>query len=418
MQPLKNRFVSLLRWSERYTKTDMVYVAKGNFWGILGQVMTTVLSLALIMTFANYLPKETYGLYRYILSLAGILNIFTLTEMNQAVMQAAAAGNEGALRASVRYQLKWNVMQFLAFCALGAYYFSNGNMPVGISLLVMGVCAPLTQAFNTFGAYLSGKKEFRLNSLFGIATTAVYVAGMIAIIILSGNVVWLVVVYSLTTLGTTLAFYFATVRLFRPPITESRDALKYGRELTFIGFMGPVVSQIDKIILTHFWGATQLAVYSLATAIPDRATPFIKGWIGIAFPKFATKTPEELNKTFYLRIFQGLLVGAVCTLGYVIVSPYVFKYLIPKYLDALFYSQLLSISFLFAMPNRYVSLLMSSQKLSRLIFVNQASQNVLRVSLYVVLGIWGGILGLVIAQVLSSFVGMLVNIGMWRFRKT
>jgi len=415
---MKERLTSLLRWSEKYTKADMIYVARGGFWQILGQVLTSAFALALVMVFANYLPKETYGLYRYILSLAGILGIFTLSGMNQAVAQAVSVGNEGALRASVRYQLKWSIPQFLAFCALGGYYLYNGNGSVGISLLVMGVCVPLTLAFNTYGAYLAGKREFGLNSVFGIASTAVYALSMMAIVILNGDVIWLVVVYSLSTLGMTLLFYVMTLRMFNTPLEEAADVLKYGRELTLVDFMAPIVSQIDNIILTHFWGPAQLAIYSLARAIPDRATPFIKNFVSIGLPKFSAKTPAELNKLFYLRIAQGLLVGTLCTLAYVVLAPYLFTYLLPKYLDALFYSQLLSLNFIFGMPNRYVSTLMTSQKMSRRILVNSAVQSIARIVSYIVLGAWGGVLGLVIAQVANSFAGMLINILMWRSLKT
>jgi len=79
---MKNRLVPFLRWSEKYTKLDMVYLTKGGFWMTLSQVSSNMLSLLLVIAFANLLPKETYGLYRYILSLAGMLNSLSLTGMN------------------------------------------------------------------------------------------------------------------------------------------------------------------------------------------------------------------------------------------------------------------------------------------------------------------------------------------------
>ncbi|MDD3531300.1 MAG: oligosaccharide flippase family protein [Candidatus Pacebacteria bacterium] len=392
----------------------MVYIAHGNFWGIFGQIITAFLSLALTMVFANYLPRETYGLYTYILSLAGVFSIFSLIGMNEAVSQATAAGDEGALRASVRYQLKWNMLQFGMSCIAAAYYALQDNTIVALSLLIMGICAPLTAAFNTYGAYLAGKKEFRLNTIFSIISTAVYAVSMMAIVIANGEVTWLVLVYSLSTLITTFFFYRVTLQRFNPPTQEAHDALQYGRELTFIGFLGPIVSQVDKILLTHFWGASQLAVYTLAMAIPNRASIAIKNLLGIALPKFSTKAPKELNRLFYLRIFQGLAVGSFFTIGYIILAPYVFTYLLPKYLDALYYSQLLSLIFIFGMPNRFISLLMSSQRFSRLIFISNTTQLLIRIALYVVLGIWGGILGLIIAQILIAMIGMFVNIITWR----
>jgi O-antigen/teichoic acid export membrane protein len=416
MQNLRNKTYQFLRGSENFFKADMVYLAKGNFWQISGQAATSILSLGLTIIFANLLPKETYGLYKYILSLAGVLNIFTLTGMNRAVVQAVAAGNDGAFKTSVRYQLKWNVMQLIAFWILGGYYLINENKYLAIAFLVMSFFSPIIAALNTYGAYLEGKKNFRLNNIFSATSTLIYVVGMIAAIMFSGDIVWLVIAYSLTTFASTIIFYVLTLRLFRPPTDPAGDILKYGRELTFIGAVGPVISQIDKIILSHYWGATQLAVYALASAVPDRATSVIKSWISIGLSKFSEKTPKEINKVFYTRIFQGMVVGLICFIGYFMVAPYLFKYLLPQYMDGIIYSQLLAISFVFAMPNRYITLLFTSQKLSGPIFVSNSIQNVIKVILYTVLGIWGGILGLVLANVLMSFLGTLISATVWRFR--
>jgi len=403
-----------LRKSEYFFKADMVYLAKGNLWKMSGQIVTSILSLGLMIMFANLLSKETYGLYRYILSLAGILSIFTLTGMNQAIVQTVAAGNDGAFRTSIKYQLKWNLMQLIAFWSLSAYYFITDNQYLGISLLVMGIFSPMILAFNTYGAYLEGKKSFKLNSIFSVLSTLIYVTGMAVTIMFSGETVWLVIAYSLTTFASTFIFYLITLRIFHPPISPASESLKYGRELTFIGFIGPIVSQVDKIVLAHFWGATALAVYSLAMAVPDRVIPLIKSWVSVGLPKFSNKSPAEINSVFYTRIFQGLAIGTVCFVGYYLVAPYLFKYLMPKYLEGILYSQLLAISFIFAISNRYVGLLLISQKLSKQIFISNFTQSIIRILLYVVLGIWGGILGLVLAHVLLSFLAIVINTVVWR----
>ncbi|MEK7567346.1 MAG: oligosaccharide flippase family protein [Patescibacteria group bacterium] len=411
---LKQKSLEALRFSERFLKIDMVYVAKGSFWITFGQVASNVLSLLLVIAFANLLPKETYGLYRYILSLAAILNVFSLTGMNGAVARAVAAGQEGALQTSVRYQLRWNILMLSAFWALSGYYFMQDDSLFAMSFLILGIFVPATLAFNTYGAYLEGKKEFKLASISSIVSTFVYGLGMLATLLLTKEIIWLIITYAATTFATTLFFYLFTLYTFKPPKTPTEETLKYGRELTFIGFIGPVASQIDKIILAHFYGVAQLALYSLAIAIPDRATYLIKNWVGLGFPKFATKTPREINETFYLRTFQGIAVGLVCFISYILVAPYLFKYLLPQYIDAVTYSQILAVSFVFAIPNRYVSLLLVSQKLSRVIFTNSLIQNILKIILYLVLGIQGGIMGLVSAFVIMSFIGMLINIAMWR----
>ena len=143
----------------------------------------------------------------------------------------------------------------------------------------------------------------------------------------------------------------------------------------------------------------------------------IKTWVGIGFPKLVNRTPEEIDQTFYHRILQGLLVGGLIAAAYIFISPYIFKYLLPQYLDSIHYSQLLAIVLVFALPNRYVSLLLEAHKFSRLILWNSTVLSALRVALFISLGVWGGILGLIYAHIFVSGIGLLVNIGVWRFRK-
>lgn len=411
----KQHLYTILRKTEKYTKADMVYLAKGGFWITFGQSISTLLSLVLIVAFANLLPKETYGTYRYILSLASVLNIFALTGMNSAVARSVAIGHEGVLRTAVKYQLKWNLLMFAAFFILGGYYFAKGDIQFATSFFILGVFVPPTLALNTYGAYLEGKKDFKTASVSSVTSTSLYVMGVLAAILLSGSVIWLITAYALTTFTATLLFYIFIIRKFKPPpAMEAEETLKYGRELSFIGLIAPISSQIDKILLTHFWGPAQLAVYSLAMAVPDRAVSIIKNWVGIGFPKFSTKTPEEINTVFYRRIAQGMAGGAIFTIAYILISPYLFKYVIPQYLEGVFYSQILAINFIFAMPIRYLSLLFESQKFSRIIFIKSLIQNSIAIALYIILGIWGGILGLVIAQITNSFIGMVVNIIIWK----
>ncbi len=414
MNKLRLAAYKTLRRTESFFKTDMIYAAKGGFWMTFGQVISSILSLAVIIAFANLLPKETYGLYRYILSIVGLLGVFTLTGMNSAVTQAVAGGDSGALITSVKYQLKWNLLMVVAFFTLGGYYLFNGDQNMGVSLLILGIFVPSTLALNTYGSYLEGVKNFKIASISSIISTIVYVVGMLLVIYSSGEVIWLVIAYSLSTFLTTLYFYLYVLRRFKPVSNPDTEALKYGKELTFIGFIAPIASQADKITLAHFWGAAALASYSLALAVPDRATVFIKNYVGLGFPKFAAKTPTELNSVFWKRIFQGVSIGALAAIAYIFLAPFLFKYVLPQYLDSLFYSQILALGMIFAMPNRYLSLLFVSQKMSKIILINNIVQNVLKIGLYVVMGIVGGVFGLVLAYVLNSFVSLIINISFWR----
>src|SRR5688572_902048 len=127
MKALIARAERVLRWSEKYLKTDMVYLAKGGFWLTLGQAVSSAAGVLLIIGFANLLPKEAYGTYKYVLSIAGVLAAFSLTGMSVAVTQAVARGMDGMLRVAAKIQLRWGLLVTLAASAFGIYYLANGN---------------------------------------------------------------------------------------------------------------------------------------------------------------------------------------------------------------------------------------------------------------------------------------------------
>ncbi len=418
MSILRKFYRKIIGRGTEFLGLDLKYFASGGFWTTLGQGVNGAISFFLVIAFANLLPKETYGLYRYILSLAGIFNIFTMTGMNTAVSQAVAAGNEGALKTSVKYQLKWNIMMMVAMWGFGGYYLLNNNPVLAVSFFIFGAFTPLTFVFNTYGAYLDGKKQFKINNLFSIFSTAIYAAGMALAMLLSKEILPLVIAYALTTLIANLFFYWKTLRLFNPPIAPAGDVIKYGRRLTILGFIGPVVAQADSIVLTHFWGPAQLAVYSLARVMPDKVGPFIKNIINLGLPKLAVKNTEEIDKVFYKRIFQSLGLGALLAAGYILLSPLMFKYLLPKYIDSIFYSQILAISFIFIAPVGYIGTAINSKKMVGAIVSSSVSSSIVKIILYIVLGIWGGILGLVLAQVIYYVIVFFINIVLWKFKKS
>ena len=58
---IKNRIILLLRKSEKYTKTDMVYLFSGGSWLVVGQIISSVSALALAVLFANLARVSIVG---------------------------------------------------------------------------------------------------------------------------------------------------------------------------------------------------------------------------------------------------------------------------------------------------------------------------------------------------------------------
>jgi O-antigen/teichoic acid export membrane protein len=119
-------------------------------------------SFILAIAFANLLPAEVYGAYQYLLSFSAIIGALTLTGMNHAITQSVARGHEGEMRHAVALQLSWGCVPFFASLAGAGYFLFQGDQSAAIGMIAIGILVPLANAFNTYSAFLSGRKKFKL----------------------------------------------------------------------------------------------------------------------------------------------------------------------------------------------------------------------------------------------------------------
>src|SRR3989344_4009783 len=124
----RERLYRFLRWSERYTKTDMVYLASGGFWLALGETVSAPSTFILAVAFASLVPPETYGAYKYLTSMAAMFAIFSLPGMGVAVTRASAQGNEHVIHSATRSRILFSLIgTVVALVGSGWYWIHHNN---------------------------------------------------------------------------------------------------------------------------------------------------------------------------------------------------------------------------------------------------------------------------------------------------
>ncbi|HEY5382969.1 MAG TPA: hypothetical protein VIJ88_00190, partial [Candidatus Paceibacterota bacterium] len=168
MKSLQDRLHRILRWSEKYTKTDMVYLFRGGSLSLLGQGASVLASLALAVAISHFVSKESYGTYKYVLSIVTMLSVFSLNSLGSAVFQSAAQGFDGALKKAFWLNIRWSAAIFVGTFALAAYYFASGNGTIAIAVLIGGSLSPFVASVSLFGSFLGGKKDFSRLLTYGV----------------------------------------------------------------------------------------------------------------------------------------------------------------------------------------------------------------------------------------------------------
>lgn len=309
MQKAKDKFYRLLRWSEKYLKTDMVYMAKGGSWLAAGDAISFVTIFLSAIAFANLLPKETYGIYKYILSLAGLFTLATLGGLTTVVTQAVARGYEGVLSPTIKVRMRWGLLGALASVATAGYYYLNNDVTLTFSFLLIAAFLPFMDSFMTYDSFLQGKKLFKTSSIYGTVSQICAVALMISTLFLTKNLFIILLVYFSSWTLIRFICLQLTLKKFKPNKEYDQEIIPYGKHLSAISIIGNIIDSLDNVIIFHFLGAIQVAVYSFSL-LPVTYSPGTDkkiGYFGRAKtgPKTASRNSTIISKENGVFIFWG-----------------------------------------------------------------------------------------------------------------
>ncbi len=400
IEKLKTKTHNFLRWSEKYTKTDMVYLAHGGFWLTLGQIVSSLSAFLLSLTFANLLPKEVFGTYKYVLSVVAILALPTLHGMGTAVTRTVSRGNEGSFIPALKTRIRWGLIGGLGSILLAGYYFLQSDTTLVISFLIAAVFLPIMDPFSMYDSILQGKKLFGVSSRYGIANQIVSLASMTGVLFLTKNVFIILATYFIN--WTLVRFIFLKITLKKFPINhiQEESTISYGKHLSIIGVFTTTAAYLDRLLVFHFVGAVELAIYSMAIAFPEHIRNFLKFIQPLALPKFANQTKDEIRKNIFQKMWKLAILIIFLIAMYVMAAPTIFKLLMPQYLESVFYSQIFSISliyFVIALPLSALQAQMEQKKLYQFNIVTSMFQ----ISVLILFAYLFGLMGIVIARVIS-----------------
>ncbi len=403
---LRGRAYSLLRSSERYTKTDMVYLSSGSFWLFFSQGVTVLLSFVLAVAFANLLEPEKFGNYKYILSLAGIIGAFTLTGLGTAVTRASARGHDGTFLYAFRKSLVWSVGMLVIAGVGGIYYFIQDNVFLGTSLFIIGATAPVISAASLYRPFLMGKKQFRVASLLGVVQGAIPTLSVLGALLLGAPLIILVATYFVSNIATFWILYKQSKQYIE---NESVDPATnhIGKHLSIMGVVSTIAGKLDSVLVFQLLGGTELAIFALATSLPDTIRGSFKNFDALAMPKFAKKTKSEMKRAVWSKTVAFFALTVIVAVAYILLAPFLFKTFFSQYLEAIVFTQVyvLIIPLSFVLASSYFD----SQAAVKERYILSITNNILKIATTVAGIFFFGIWGAIAARLLTRFVNVLLS---------
>ena len=405
VEKLKNKIIFLLHWSERYTKTDMVYLFKGGFWLTLGQIFSSIAAFAVSVAFANFFPKEIFGVYKYILSIFGILAIFSLHGLSSALTKAFSKGFSGSYLEVFYYRIRWALLGSLVAIITSGYYFLQGNTVLGFSFIIVAAALPFFDSLSIYNSYLHSKKRFKEFSYINAINQIIPAIGLIITIIFFKNV-WLI-------LGVYFSFHiilrFIFFKKFNKETTikekTPKEVFSYGKHLSLMGVLGTLSAHIDKVLVFQLLGGTELALYTIAIAPIDQIKGFFKNISFLAWPKFAEQSFENIREVLFGKLKKFFVFLTVVITIYILLAPFFFNLFFPTYTQSIIYSQVLAISVIFAILGTIPYAFLESHGSKKSLYTYNIIGNIFSIATLLILipfyGLWGAIIARFTTRIVS-----------------
>ena len=403
MEKFKTKIREILLWSEKYTKTDMIYLTSGIFWIGINKVFIFLFSFFLMLAFSHLASKEIFGSYQYILSILGIVSIFSLPGTNLSLMKSIAQKKEGTLKEIINTRLRWSLIgSFFIFC-IAFWYFYKSNIILGVAIAVTGVGMPLFQSYDSFGYFWMGRKNFKKGMFYNALSTIIPVCIITVTLFFSEN---LIVIMSIFILSNSMANYFFAQKTLKQVNNNEIDAgaIKLGKSLTVMQGIEIINNYIDKIFIWIFLGSIPVAIYSFAQ-IPISKMQQLAPIQALSLPKLSEQSMEGQRLTVIKNFLKLFIIVIPVTLLFIIFIPILYEVFFPQYVETIPYVRALG-SLLVLMPFTYLTTAMIAESRGYEIAMIQIVIFIFRIILFFALisnyGIWGIIYATITTEILKS----------------
>jgi O-antigen/teichoic acid export membrane protein len=401
----------ITRQLEHHFRIDARYFFAGGVWLTIIQAITVLGALIVSVVLANVLDETQYGVYKYILGIGTLLTAFSLTGIGQSIFQTAAQGHRWFYPIGISRSLIYSLGITFSSLIGSIYYYSQSNIELALGCVLIAIFQPLLNTFQQIFPFLQGEKRFRESTILQGVKTLIVTISSAGIILFTQDIFWLICTYFLSNVLTNVVVHF----LYSPKsISEiNKDVYKryldYAHNTSLRNIISIIAFRVDSIIVFQQLGAAQLAVYTIANILPEHIKASFKNIITLLVPKYAQhENLETIKKSMFKRSLQLFVIFSTITLIYLFVSPFAYKILFPKYEEAIFFSQLLALSFPAMIALVPLSALQAHTEEKKLNTLNNQT-SAFTIVTTIALAITHGLMGAIIARVISRYISLFLT---------
>ncbi len=324
---------ALLTWVTRRFKIDAHYFAKNSIYVALSHGLTIAKGLTTGYLISRLFPAQMYGEYRFVLSITGTIGVLGLSGLPRAISRAVARGDKDI---PLHYTIRW----YTIFCLVGAAAILGVIPFLGhwqhedlwpMFLLAAMLFVPINVGTTLFGGIVIGKGKFGMSFKAGLISSILIIIGTLAMLLIHPSAIVLLALVTGIPAMVYLVSLRKAVREF-PSDSHRFGILSYGIRLSIADIPMSLSWYLDGLLISGLFGLKELALFSVATMIPEEVKGLIKEFLPLSFSKQAAGTDSFERRMHLTKVVSWLTIIMAIGIGiYLLISPKVMPFLFPLY---------------------------------------------------------------------------------------
>lgn len=315
------------------------------FWVFSLRVLRQVMSVLVVAIVVRFVTKETFGQYQFAITLMGIAAVTALPGMQRAIIQSVARGFEGTFRIGTRLTFLYSLLggAFLLLCA--GWFAWQEEPSQAWALVAAGLVFPFSQGLAQWQSLQIGRREYRANTVrtsigvigAGLMTILAVVSGLTAALFLVIANYGVLAIQNLFQQRKSMASIPADA-----PVEQS--SATYALRTSAWEFLNTFGNYVDRLLVFSFGSVTELAIYAVASRLPEIVRAMFKDIIITLIPRFAIKSKYTKSTDIKLTFISFVSTIIIIIITYLFVPMIVRVVYTDVYAESIVYCQLIMIS--------------------------------------------------------------------------
>jgi len=385
---------------------------KAILWNASGQFSTQIISFAIGIILARLLSPAEYGLIALAIVFNGISGVFIDGGFAAALIRKKNP-TENDLSTVFYFNNGMAVLMYILIFLLApaiAEFFNQPNIILIIRILSLNFI--LASIGNVHSIILIKKLDYKTQSIYRILS--VLISGIIGIVLaMKGFGVWSLVTQSLLqnaiwVLMLWMKNFWYPIAVFS--INSFKELFSFGSKLMASSFLYQIFSQSYSVIIGKFFPLSQLGYYNRADSYQKMTSLTLTNMVNsIVFPALTSLQDDDKRlKDGYRRIIKmTMLINVPMMIGFILVAqPLILFMITDKWLPAVPLLQWLCVAGLF-FPMHVIIMNILNVKGRSDVYLYLVILKESLIVFAIVIGYHWGVFGLVIGQVIVSFIAYL-----------